>query len=208
MTDDAFNGFKIYLSSPRHSTSGNKGECDNPGRPENVNGRRWNFFAANGYAPADTSINPALYIHGRGFKVQVSPNTKDNGYEANRTASENWGSDVHIITHTNATTDGSPSCAGASGYFYTAWAHDANAKDDYDLTVAIAGYLNPQVPGSWSNPRRTDLSELYRNAPKGDAYVELQMHDYQTTQTWLYNNTDLGTARYLALAIDDYLNYP
>jgi len=34
------------------------------------------------------------------------------------------------------------------------------------------------------------------------------MHDYQTTQTWLYNNTDRDKTWYLGYAIDEYLNFP
>ena len=120
---------------------------------------------------------------------------------------ENWGSDLHIVTHTNA--DGNAGeCNGTSSYLYTAWEHDNDAKDDKDLAIAIGDELNPQVPDDWNNVHRTNLYELERNAPKGDAYVELQFHNKQSSQTWLYNHTDRDTSWYLGSAIDQYLNYP
>lgn len=208
--DDPFNGFKVYLSSPRHSNSGSKLECTNPGREENINGRRWNWWAANGHEHGElTPNNPANSLHGRGFKVQVSPNLRDGGYAANRTASQNWGSDVHIITHTNGTTDPpEPACTGVSGPLVTIWEHNSGAYDDYDLILALGSNLNPIIPDAWTKPQITNLWELERQAPRGDGYVELQFHDYQPTQTWLYNNTEMAQTKYYGVAIDDYLNYP
>src|SRR5262245_9876437 len=39
----AWNGVKVYLSSPRHASSGSRGEC---GWEENINGRIFNLYAA------------------------------------------------------------------------------------------------------------------------------------------------------------------
>jgi hypothetical protein len=41
--DVPWNGVKVYLSSPRHASSGDRGEC---GWEENVNGRIFNLYAA------------------------------------------------------------------------------------------------------------------------------------------------------------------
>lgn len=79
--DQAFNGFKVFLSSPRHRGSGSKGECRNPGREENVNGRKFNWEAANGgYYKLEWKGHkyPLANVHGRGYKVLVSKNLRDN----------------------------------------------------------------------------------------------------------------------------------
>jgi hypothetical protein len=71
-----------------------------------VNGRQFGWWAGTGnwygsnYAPEFSLRN----LHGRGYKVYLSKNTKDDGYLGNRNASRNWGSKVHIVTHTNGTT--------------------------------------------------------------------------------------------------------
>lgn len=202
--DDSFNGVKVYLSSPRHGDSGAKGECMDPGRQENVNGRYWNFNAANGsyYGGTVTTTNPNRNLHSRGYKVMVSQNTKDDDHLANRNESANWGSDLHIVTHTN----GTQGCHSPGDYLLTIWQHDAGDKDDKSLALALGQELNPHWPGPYNN-WQDSFSELYRNAPKGDAYVELQFHDNRDTQQFIYHHSD-DRAYHYGLAIDAYLGYP
>lgn len=100
-----WNGQKVYLSSPRHSNSGNRGECFNPGREENVNGRYWNHFAANSNYYNDsvtTSTSEFRNLRSRGYKVTVGANARDDGFLMNQEASNNWGANVHLVTHTNS----------------------------------------------------------------------------------------------------------
>ena len=203
--DDAFNGFKVYLSSPRHAASGNKGECRNPGYQENVNGRQWNWRAANGnfYADNYNTENHLRNLHGRGYKVHVSRNTRDNGYLENRTASRNWGAQLHIVTHTNGTTG----CDTDNNYLLTLWENDADRYDDRDLANALLTTMNPDVLGPGYLRRNTGLAELETGASRGDAYVELQFHDNQRTQRWIYNNSYRRAYLY-GLAVDGYLGYP
>ncbi|MGH9290197.1 MAG: hypothetical protein ACRD0V_18200 [Acidimicrobiales bacterium] len=66
---------RVYLSSPRHASSGSRGEC---GWEENVNGRTANMWAAT----ADTSSYQGLA--GRDYLVYVSANARDDGYLLNR----------------------------------------------------------------------------------------------------------------------------
>lgn len=71
-------------------------------------GRRWNWYAGRGqyayeqYMPGSTARNLAA----RGYTNQVSRNTRDDGYLANRIQSENGGYDIHIVTHSNAVAGG------------------------------------------------------------------------------------------------------
>lgn len=98
-----WNGFKVYLSSPRHVDSGDRGEC---GWEENINGRHWNHYAAtqdNGGAGS---------FYNRGYKVVVSANNRNDGSSTNKNSSNNWGANVHIVTHTNA----SSGCASSPQY--------------------------------------------------------------------------------------------
>lgn len=199
--DDAYNGYRVYLSSPRHSDSGSRGECWNPGRQENENGRGFNWRAANGnfVGATYTTSNRGRNLHARGYFVAVSPNTKDNGYIANRDASYNWGSNIHIVTHTNALSG----CGSTASYLATMW----SSSLDYALAQKVGSLTDPEVPGGWSNPQRTDLAELGRNASHGDTYVELQFHDNQTTQSWLYGDAHTAAWRF-GYGVDSRLGYP
>ncbi|MFE0150179.1 hypothetical protein ACFWY5_23720 [Nonomuraea sp. NPDC059007] len=199
--DQRYNGHKVFLSSPRHNDSGDRGECRNPGYEENVNGRQFNWRAANGnfigraYRPTYSTRN----LHGRGYQVAVSKNTRDNGHLNNRTRSRNWGSDVHIITHTNATTG----CNASASYLLTMYQH----TNDRGLATALGRALDPAVPSNFRQSRRPDLAELRTNAPRGDAYVELQFHDNQTTQKWIHSESVFAAWRY-GIGVDRHLNYP
>lgn len=199
--DDPYNGYRVYLSSPRHANSGNRGECWNPGRQENENGRGFNWRAANGNFIGSnySTTNRSRNLHARGYYVAVSPNTKDDGYITNRDASRNWGSNLHIVTHTNALRG----CGSTASYLMTMW----SSSTDKALASKIGSLTDPAVPGGWNNPQRTDLAELGRNASHGDAYVELQFHDNQSTQSWLYSSAHEAAWRY-GYAVDSYLGYP
>ena len=87
-----WNGVRVYLSSPRHASSGERGEC---GWEENVNGRIFNLYAADLNDQGETLTT-------RGYQTRVSPNSRDDGWRLNRDESNNWGADIHIVTHTNA----------------------------------------------------------------------------------------------------------
>lgn len=199
--DDPYNGVRVYLSSPRHSNSGSRGECMNPGRQENENGRGFNWRAANGNYIGTTydATSHGRNLHARGYYVAVSPNSKDDGFIANRTASQNWGSDIHIITHTNA----GKNCPDTSNYLLTIYEH----SNDHTLAEQLGLTLDYYVPGPRSIWQRTDLSELETNATYGDAYVELQFHSNQTTQSWLYSHAHEAAWRY-GTAVDIRLAYP
>lgn len=200
--DDPFNGFKVFLSSPRHADSGNRGECMNPGRQENVNGRQFGWRAGNGnfYDGAKQPTWSIRNLHGRGYKVFLSRNSKDNGYLLNRDKSRNWGSTVHIITHTNA----AGGCDSNASYLLAIW----NQDNDRRLARKLGSILNENVPGSYQNWQSTGLAELSTNATRGDAYIELQFHDNQATQSWLYDKAHKQAAYMYGLALDDRFGYP
>ena len=199
--DDPFNGYRVYLSSPRHADSGSRGECRNPGREENVNGRQFNWRAANGnlIGKSREPRSRLRNLHARGYGVIVSPNTRDNGYLANRTASRNWGSDIHIVTHTNAFRG----CNSSASYLLTMYFN----SNDRALATELATALDGGVPAGRVTSFRSDLAELSTGATRGDAYVELQFHDNQATQRWLYGQSQHAAWRY-GFAVDRYLNYP
>ncbi len=206
--DQAFNGYRVYLSSPRHSDSRYRGEL---GWEENINGRHWNVYAANGnYMNGSVSSSWSRSVTSRGYKVIVSANARDNGYLTNRSSSNNWGADVHLVTHTNA---------GGGSYFLT-MVDDATAtNNDLTLQDQLDIRVGDYVPGSdvqatdnsgytnWTN-----LAELRANAP-WNVYVELIFHDNQSHVDWLGEGTDWGrrvkydTWRY-GYAIDMALGYP
>lgn len=202
------NDHKVYLSSPRHSNSGNRGEL---GWEENINGRHWNYYAAAGnFKNGVRSYASTRNLRARGYHVKVSANSRDDGYMQNRTASNNWEAHVHLVTHTNA---------GQGNYMLimvddqTATASDRSLRSQLDIR------LGDQVPGTevlaTDNSGYTNninLAELSANA-EYNVYVELVFHDNQTHVDWLGSGDDWGRSvkhhawRY-GYAIDVALGYP
>lgn len=199
--DDSSNGVRVYLSSPRHADSGSRGECTNPGHEENINGRAFGYRAANGnYLGSSYSTTSHLRnLHARGYSVRLSPNTRDNGYAANRTDSQNWGSDIHLVTHSNA----SGGCQSSTNYFLVMYEH----ASDNAVSDKILEFTGSSVPGSDNTWKETALYELETNASFGDAYVELQFHDNQARQGWMYNGAHVAAWGYGA-GVDSRLGYP
>jgi hypothetical protein len=194
---------RVYLSSPRHSSSGSRGEC---GWEENVNGRTANMWAAT----ADTSSYQGLA--GRSYLVYVSANARDDGYLLNRQESNNVGAQVHVPTHTNANGAG---CGDAAQYVLVMFKEgDANSTGLRDQLLAK---LDPVVPGhgnSWNC--LGVLAECSANAAHV-AYVELFFHTNKAATDWFMGPHDGKCAetcgwqaggRGLADAIDDHLGNP
>ncbi len=194
---------RVYLSSPRHSSSGSRGEC---GWEENVNGRTANMWAAT----ADTSTYKGLA--GRNYLVYVSPNAKDDGFLLNRQESNTVGAQVHVPTHTNAFGQG---CGDAAQYVLVMFKEgDANSTGLRDQLLAK---LDPVVPGgrnSWNC--FGVLAECSANAPHV-AYLELFFHTNKAATDWFMGPHDgkcaqvcgwQASGKGLADAIDDHLGNP
>lgn len=211
----AWNGYKVFLSSPRHASSGSRGECRNPGWEENVNGRAWNYYAAignyafDGYAPD----YPERNLQTRGYQVTVSRNTRDDGYLANRDASNNWGADLHIVSHTNALKGCGDKIQRTVGMYQ---AGDTTVGELF--AWRLANRVDDVAPGTGEVVCRGDgcgqgsLAELGVNA-HWRAYIELVFHTNQASQTWMAGNGSgpSGAERYAwryGLAIDEMLGYP
>jgi hypothetical protein len=193
---------RVYLSSPRHASSGSRGEC---GWEENVNGRTANMWAAT----ADTPSYQGLA--GRNYLVYVSANAKDDGYLLNREESNNLGAQVHIPTHTNANVG----CGDSAQYVLAMFKEgDANSTRLRDQLLAK---LDPVVPGgrnSWNCFGR--FAECSANAPHV-AYLELLFHTNKAATDWFMGPHDGKCAQVcgwqaggkgLADAIDDHLGNP
>jgi hypothetical protein len=196
------NGFRVYLSSPRHASSGSRGEC---GWEENVNGRTANVWAAS----ADTSSYKGLA--GRDYLAYVSGNAHDDGWRLNRDESNNLGAQVHVVTHTNAF----EGCGNAAQYVLVMFKEgDVNSTGLRDDLLAT---LDPVVPGgrnSWNC--FGVLGECSANAAHV-AYVELFFHTNKAATDWFQgshnNKCDQGCGweaggKALADAIDDHLGNP
>jgi hypothetical protein len=201
----SWNGVKVYLSSPRHADSGNRGEC--AGWEENINGRAWNWYAATGdywndaYNPNHSGRN----FRARGYQVTVSANTRDNGWSANRAASNAWNATVHIVSHTNA----SSGCGAPGRYTLGIW--DAGDAAGQRLATRLSVVVDDVAPGGRNNWSQ-DLGELHAQAP-WRAYVELVFHTDPLSQTWMHGSgsADKGAQRYswrYGAAVDNELGYP
>jgi hypothetical protein len=198
----AGHGTRVYLSAPRHASSGSRGEC---GWEENVNGRTANMWAAT----ADTASYKGLA--GRNYLVYVSPNAKDNGFMLNLEESNNVGAQVHVPTHTNAHIG----CGDAAQYVLVMFKQgDANSTR---LRDQLLTKLDPVVPGhrnSWNC--FGELAECSANAPHV-AYVELFFHTNKAATDWFMGSHDgkctqgcgwQAGGKGLADAIDDHLGNP
>ena len=211
----AWNGYKVYLSSPRHASSGSRGECRKPGWEENVNGRAWNYYAATGNFALDTYSpdSPGRSLQARGYAVTVSRNTRDDGYLANREASNNWGADLHIVSHTNALKGCGDKIQRTVGMYQSGDTTVGKA-----FAFRLANKVDDVAPGTGEVVCRGagcvqgELSELGVDA-HWRAYMELVFHTNQASQTWMAGNGSgpSGAERYAwryGLAVDEELGYP
>lgn len=196
----AWNGVKVYLSSPRHASSGDRGEC---GWQENINGRIFNLYAA------DLNDSETLgTLTTRGYQVRVSPNKRDDGWRLNREESNNWGADVHLVTHTNANVG----CGDTAQYLLVMYKpDDANSLG---LTNQLLAQLDPRVPGHQNSWHCGTLGECASNAPH-IAYVELFFHTNQEATDWFVGPEDdpeatggMEASPYVGVALDEHLGHP
>jgi hypothetical protein len=193
-----WNGVKVYLSSPRHASSGERGEC---GWEENVNGRIFNLYAADLNDSGDTLTT-------RGYQTRVSPNSRDDGWRLNRDESNNWGADVHIVTHTNAYVG----CDNAAQYLLVM--HKTGDTNSIGLTDNLLEQLDPQVPGGQNSWNCDNLGECAADAPH-IAYIELFFHTNQAATDWFVGPLNdaqatgaMDASPYLGAALDEHLGHP
>lgn len=186
------NGWKIYLSSPRHSDSRYRGEC---GWEENINGRRWNVWAA---------WNASNSLFDRTYRTIVSANARDDGYLENRENSNNWNANFHIVTHTNADVG----CGDSTQYLLVMW--NTGYTHSWQFRNDMIDALNPVVPGGNGTLDCDGLAECHADATHR-IYVELLFHTNQSAVNWLQSSdTSKGvrTAFRYGTAIDIHLGYP
>jgi hypothetical protein len=194
-----WNGVRVYLSSPRHASSGERGEC---GWEENVNGRIFNLYAA------DLNDDPLGTLTTRGYRTAVSANSRDDGWRTNRDESDNWGANVHIVTHTNAFVG----CDNTAQYLLVMFkTGDANSMGLRDRLLA---QLDPQVPGGRNTWNCDTLGECAAAAPHM-AYIELFFHTNQAATDWFVGPLDdtqasgaMDASPYLGVALDEHLGSP
>ncbi len=191
------NGFKVYLSSPRHASSGSRGEC---GWEENRNGRNWNWFAH----VIDNGGAGSLFT--RGYNTIVSANSRDDGFVTNKNSSNNWGADVHIVTHTNA----SNPCNDTPQYLLVMYS-SGNANST-GLRTKLIENLDPVVPGgqnTWNCDALIECNSV--NAPHR-AYLELFFHTNQSAVNWYQaggsHGTGVNNTWRVGLSVDQQLGYP
>lgn len=219
--EDPSNGIKVFLSSPRHASSGNRGECDansghHHGDEENINGRRYNWYAGRGqYAyEAHNPSSTARNLAARGYQNLVSQNTRDNLHTQNRAMSENGGYDIHIVTHSNAP-GGNVTCPHGTNYPLVI--HNNGDGISNNLSNILGDRIDDAHPAGptvrWSDgpnsPIGINLGELNTAAPLGATYVEIAFHTNIAASVWMNSLGDgRKTAWRYGYAVDTYLNYP
>src|SRR5690625_1655536 len=165
---DVYNGYRVYVSPPRHVNSGSRGEC---GWEENVNGRHWAVHSSAWWHGGDGG-----FMH-RGYQVTVGANARDDNWPANREASNNWGADVHLPTHTNAL----HGCNSAGNYFLVM--NNTAQPNSTNLSHRFLDSLSPAMPGGQNMWDCNQLGEC-NTAAAHQAYVELFFHDHQAAADW------------------------
>lgn len=193
----SWNGYKVYLSSPRHASSGSRGEC---GWEENKNGRHWNVWAA------AFNTGGAGSLLSRGYRVTVSANARDDGATTNKNSSNNWGANVHIVTHTNA----SNGCSSSAQYLLVMYR--TGVANSTALRTELLDLLNPVLPGGQNSWNCDTFIECNSVSASHRAYVELFFHDNQASVDWYQAGGGEGTGvtnswRY-GYAVDRRLGYP
>lgn len=166
---DTSNGVRIYLSSPRHASSGSRGEC---GWEENINGRLVNLEAAT------STYGSSGLADDWEYDVVVSGNPHDDGYLLNREASNNFGADLHLVTHTNANGSG---CGDSAQYVLSMF--KSTNSNSVALANQLATALDPVVPGHKNSWNCDGLAECGAQAPHV-AYLELLFHTNQAAADW------------------------
>jgi hypothetical protein len=193
-----WNGYKVYLSAPTHSDSGSRGEC---GWEENINGRYWNSYAAS----VNTGGSGSLYD--RGYYITVSGNARDNSYPAHVTQGNNWGANVYITTHTNA----SGGCGNSASYVLTMYR--TGVSNSVSLASELQTDLHPVLPGGQNSWNCDLLYECTQVSASHRAYVELFFHTNTAAVSWFQNDGTEGHGgvthswRY-GYAVDVRLGYP
>jgi hypothetical protein len=193
-----WNGVRVYLSSPRHASSGSRGEC---GWEENINGRIFNLYAADLNTEGDTLTT-------RGYEARVSPNSRDDGWRLNRDESDNWGADVHIPTHTNANVG----CGDTAQYVLVMF--KSGNTNSVGLTQDLLRRLDPVVPGGQNSWNCDTLGECAAAAPHV-AYLELFFHTNKAATEWFDGPSSdpeatgaMDASPQLGAAVDDHLGSP
>ena len=199
---DNYNGYQVYLASPRHASSGSRGEL---GWEENINGRHWGNYVASGnyYFGAWNPTSQFRNLNSRGYKVRLSANNADGDWMANRTNGNNFGADVYIVTHTNA---------GGGDYVLTMWRNDTNS---IGLSADVLTWASAAVPAGGTNSWNVagiagEINSL--NNANHVTYLELFFHDNQSHVNWFEGGGGSGLgvkyASVIGTALDGHLNYP
>lgn len=196
-TGSPWNGYKVYLSSPRHVTSGGRGEC---GWEENINGRHWNHYAA-----SDTRYMASFWD--RKYAVTVSANARDRGYPQNVSSANSWGADVYIVTHTNAFVG----CGNSASYLRTM--SRSGVANSVGLANELSADLDPALPGSTSPANCDNLYECLEASASHRSYVELFFHTNPAAVNWfqgdgLEGNGGVTESWRYGWAVDVRLGYP
>lgn len=197
--DVPWNGVRVYLSSPRHASSGQRGEC---GWEENVNGLIFNLYAA------DLNTTELGTLTTRGYETRVSPNTRDDGWRLNRDESDNWGANVHVVTHSNAF----GGCDNPAQYLLVMF-KTGNANST-GLSNHLLQQLDPQVPGGRNSWNCDSLGECAARA-EHIAYIELFFHTNQAAADWFIGPGDdpeatgaMNASPFVGAALDAHLGHP
>lgn len=192
-----WNGKRVYLSSPRHTTSGQQGEC---GWEENINGRHWNMYAGTIYTNGHS-------LHDRTYDVQISGNARDGLLTQNVSMANNWGADVYIVTHTNAVNG----CPESYSYVRAMWR--TGVPNSSGLASELMNDLDPALPGTQSGASCDTLYECVNANASHRSYVELFFHSNSADKSWFQGNGLEGQGgvkeswRY-GWAVDIRLGYP
>ncbi len=159
--------------------------------------------------------NDERNLRSRGYEVIVSGNARDGKWDKkNVPRSDDFGADIHVVTHTNAFGGG---CGSSAQYFLAMW-RDGAASTGKALAEVFASTVGEAVPGADSSG--TDkhyfggsLGELADPDADYRVYNEVFFHTNEDAVNWMESGRGIGNGvkngawRY-GLAIDEFLGHP
>ena len=187
-----YNGYRIYLS-PAHHWSGWKYGCGSYVEDLNMVAVAQEAAAGAGYDLAH-----------RGYYVRVGAADPDD----NVRRSNSFGTDRHIVFHSNGSTNDGVACQGSVGgtrSFYYRSSSGWESPNGKALAEQLRLRVGANSPGAPDLKSGSLLYELRKTSAPA-AYLEAEFHDWSPGKDWL---VDYETWSWrIGWAVDMHLGYP
>ena len=210
----SWNGYKIFISTAHHGSYGqpprdNTSPCLT-GYSENTTS---DFIA---WQAADPTLASGSWhtLAKRGYRVRVG----HRNLTRNAELSNAWGSDYHIIIHTNAATaicdrnaDLNTGASGTETWYYPGSTQGEGLADE------LLDNIGPLSPGRRGGQEHTPRAAVSGSRTRPElaatsmpaAYVEAAFHTFGPDVDYLWSSAGwYNIGRTIAMSVDMFLGYP